>query len=1780
VAVLRELADPSRDDELEAVFERALDASSIRGERESWLRSRESHTSGSEHVELLRRLAAIEEEDGRRDDAIQTLRRANKLATEGARGEVQSHMLALLRGHGTSREQLDLLAELIDETPESATRAAFLIERARIQADDLGAPDQAIAELEQAQREAPLGATELGLVSGLYERTGAVAQQASALGALAEATDDREEKRRALLGLAALRLDGPEAAHERDEAEAALRHVLELDPADSEGFDRLLALYSEDLRNSDVCELLQARLALQELRPSERSSLALRLATLQMESGQPAAAAQTVRDARTEGVERPALNELLFAALGAAGETPDQTELSHELALAEGGSERLRWMRRWLDSHASEDSAEARLRAVQELLVEQPGDPELIALRLPPLRQLGKLRDLAAALEDIVGGTTPLPDGRRGDCLRELLQLYEGPLERPERALELIEAEVDAEPSLRLHGAELARGLGQPSREAALLQLVLSSDSPPTPECVRRLGLTLWQSEDPAAAENLLWRALDNDPRDREILAALQSLLADRSDPNGVLQLLEARFPIEPAEVRASLAREALELAAGQDDSELELRWLRRLQALEQPSAQRCTRWLELEREAGDRPGMLFALNAVRETTDSPAERAKLLAEEAEIHAACGQLGLARDGYGEAIRLSPAPPASWLGALDAILKNRGQTAERAQILRQLCGHPELSEEGRLAHQEKLFSLLASDPELCDAAALELRNLEGLNPDADAESRIARIRQLLGVYERLDRTTDWCALAEQLVPLLPDTERRTLRQRIATRLAHPLHDVEGATAAWEAILADDPDDAEALEALASLLRHPAAEARLAEILERWADCGAPDPVACWLEAGELRWRELRDASGALRDANRALESDPSAERGHSLRSEVCRHLAHSEEEVASLEALLEADPEGPLAGDRWLRLAQVAAREPDGRERARAAAKRVLELVESLDLRTEVRRVLEQLGAWPEAVEVLRHEIESADSEQAPALLQRLARISWEELHEAEATCAALEALNQVGSLRPEEQERWAEALASLNRWPESIERRRIGLEAAGDQTPPGAWLELAREIIERVDDAQAARDACDRALSLAADHLEALSLRADICARLGDHRTELGDRARLAEVLSDDTLAARSAARAADLTLEHLGDTVGAQNLYRTALRRDGSLLTALLGAGELALQVGEWAEAERRLGTACSMLPDSDLEERLADIALGAATAAAKLQRNAEAFRFLELSLQRQPDHPGALDAMTDLSLRLGSYERARDCLETRLGSAELDEDTRADRLVQLAQAYEGTRQPEQAARRLEEVLTIRPQDEVTRARTVDLLGQLGEIERAIPHVEDWIERAPAEFAPRLELRAALLEISIDRRAEARRRLQKLVDGDEVPAAAWAELSELTLEDGSPEEVFQVTTRGLDRVETASERAALLWGQTRALEAKDRETEAAETACTALSLDPGRVECARFLAAKLPRSIDRARAVKQIERTLDTGKASTAVEAELWEAIGRAYAGPLQDIERGQLCYRRALACNPQRSSTREALADTAALDPSSHRESIHLHRQLFEEFPARPGSWHSVRLIAEHWKRERAKATSEIVLAALGLRPQEGNVRRTRPLINAGPPEQAAMRGASLLLRALSGSRSEKSSPRAVDAGLPGQLANEIAKIAGPRWNLPDEGLNELWSEPLDADQSPTQQLSRRARKHLRRALDKLEIDSLQGLETEAFRAEVLAEAGARCLERGQLGLNELLSALLSAWPETSHLDLEAAENLGAAIQICPPARSLLLRIAGATLDALGLA
>ena len=78
-------------------------------------------------------------------------------------------------------------------------------------------------------------------------------------------------------------------------------------------------------------------------------------------------------------------------------------------------------------------------------------------------------------------------------------------------------------------------------------------------------------------------------------------------------------------------------------------------------------------------------------------------------------------------------------------------------------------------------------------------------------------------------------------MLPRIEASMRDELTQNRLRALMQEIARTARLEEAILAEEPDDVEALEALSGLLDRPGCELRRAEVLELWATCGPAEPA---------------------------------------------------------------------------------------------------------------------------------------------------------------------------------------------------------------------------------------------------------------------------------------------------------------------------------------------------------------------------------------------------------------------------------------------------------------------------------------------------------------------------------------------------------------------------------------------------------------------------------------------------------------------------------------------------------------------------------------------------------------------------------------------------------------------------------------------------------------------------------------------------------------------------------------------------------------------------
>lgn len=241
------------------------------------------------------------------------------------------------------------------------------------------------------------------------------------------------------------------------------------------------------------------------------------------------------------------------------------------------------------------------------------------------------------------------------------------------------------------------------------------------------------------------------------------------------------------------------------------------------------------------------------------ARRAALAADRGDVEAAIAAWRTAIARGGES--------AAALAALDGLLAQSGRDAERAEVLARRIP---------LAAGAARRALRATRARLLDAlgdADGALAEWDATLAEAPGDLDALRAARAL----RVERG-DWAeavALGERLLGSLPadDPGHRALLRSQAQALVGPLDRPAAAIAAWSAVLAGEPADAEALDALEALYRGAGDAAGLVAILDRRRALAARPDGALLREIGALRADALGDADGALAAFDAALALDP-------------------------------------------------------------------------------------------------------------------------------------------------------------------------------------------------------------------------------------------------------------------------------------------------------------------------------------------------------------------------------------------------------------------------------------------------------------------------------------------------------------------------------------------------------------------------------------------------------------------------------------------------------------------------------------------------------------------------------------------------------------------------------------------------------------------------------------------------------------------------------------------------------------------------------------------
>lgn len=547
----------------------------------------------------------------------------------------------------------------------------------------------------------------------------------------------------------------------------------------------------------------------------------------------------------------------------------------------------------------------------------------------------------------------------------------------------------------------------------------------------------------------------------------------------------------------------------------------------------------------------------------------------------------------------------------------------------------------------------------------------------------------------------------------ETSRVEILHRIAEVFGSELNDAFEATTAYQAVLAESPEDATALDALDKL--HLAAERwpDLLEILQAKVDL-ANDPEelnAIRLRLGHLQEKELLELGQAIETFRDVLHDDPTNEDALSALERIADDESFRFAAAEVLEPLLQQ------AGS-WDRLRKVKELKL---EAMMDPGERVIELRAIADIAED--GLGDQSAAFDAHVRSLN---EDAGDEQTHAQLERLAESlnDWARLAKAyEDRASQVYDADKVYSLNLRLGRIYEE---QIGRNDDAIEAFRRALDSGSEEALPLAaldrlylreerWEDLA-EVLERQMSASLDESTTDllefRLGSLREEKFEDLSgaimSYRSIVERNRDHHESIEALERL--LAQDDVC--RDVIDVLDPLYRERGDNAKLADLYRLRVR--------------LAEEPGEKVALLSELAT---------LQEQ-------------QLMDNESAMDSLAQAFQLEPGDTSLLAELERLAQALGAWPTFVDVLERVLGENELDSIQARELGIQAARCYdEQLGDMERAEERYRAVLVLEPDSTEVLAALENLMRRSGNPESLVPILR---KRAAAEFD--IELKKELL--------------------------------------------------------------------------------------------------------------------------------------------------------------------------------------------------------------------------------------------------------------------------------------------------------------------------------------------------------------------------------------------------------------------------------------------
>ena len=1496
----------------------------------------EAATEPAHKIEALLKMAAIlDEQLGQAERAFTALRLANRV--DPTRDDVVASMERQAEKSGAYEELTAALEEAVDALEDTQRQVALLQKLAGLYRDKLRQPNLATAGLRRLLEIEPHHASALSSLESLYRDSKSYQDLAWVLTRQAEASSDAAAGRDLLVQAAQIL---EEQLGDLDGAVEAYRKVFESDPSDLQSAKQLDRLFQATGRWQEEAQLLpklaemsknvlgvieyNSRLAeiyAVHLDDPRRAVQILRQ-VLEHKPGHPetvAALEKLLADERCrqaaaevlDGVYRPASEWRKLAAI-----------LEMRLAATAEPSDRMAYFRQLVDLFENKmDEGAMAFNVAARACREQPEDEGV-------RRDLHRLAEQGQRFEDLVDVYRDVADHHVGTELatelrKQIAALQEQRLGERTAALAEWERLLEANDSDEQVLGALERLYREQGDFASLVgiyrkQEALTDDPERKKDLLFQAAATLAEGvEDVPGAIEVYRRILELAADDRRALRLLDQLLVVEerwSDLAEVLQREIALVPDEPVE-------------AGGPDPKLDL--LLRLTQL------------HLD-HLGDTATAVSALAAALERS-AVEPRAidlleRMLTDESTRPQAAEMLEPIYRRLGDFNKL--------VAIMEVRLATRQEAEARLAIYRELA---------RIYEEE-----LVQKP---FAFMVTCRAFREHPTDEGIRQELERLAEQTGSFEEL---------ADVYEEALPKTEGTEAQGHIGRRLAQLkeayLEDKDEAVSHWRQVLANDPDDAEALKSLERLYRERGAYSELVGVLRHMAalEQDVDRKKDLLHEVATLMEERLGHNDGAIEAYREILLEDPSDLAVLKLLDRLLEKTGHWDDLREVLLAQIEraADSEIIPLHLRLGNLLRARLGEPEaavevyteilGREPVQAETiDALVAMFDAGEAKVPVARVLvsvlDRIEDWRHLIaawEVL-HEAATEPEQRRDALL-RVAGIYEAKLEQKEL---AFNTLGRAFQEAPEDEQlrQGLERLAAETGEHELLaaiyEQRLSGLEDRGVQLR--LHQRLAELFSEQLQDPERAEQHLRATVELEPSSAASLMALENIYRQRQAHES-------LVEVLRMRLkLAAEPEERSillyeiASLHEQHLGDVGGAIQAYREALELQPGDLTALRMLDRLCTQQGRLRELAEVLVAEIQAVDQAGDREEALDLRFRLAQLYEQEFGDAErTAQLLRDILQAEPAHQRTIQYLESVLAEGRAFEGATELLETAYGNT--------GEWPKYLDILEGqVRQSRVMARRMDMLRQIaRIQEEKMQLGIMAFNtyvrmfhedptdpGVRSELER-LAVADDNLEALAAVYEeeldnieePEIGAEIALKVADIQRdnledEAEAIGFYKRCLRFDPRNLQALTALAALYEKNESWEDLVAVLGRQIELLEEPADQVRVLYQLGSVLfERLDRSSKAVGYLRRALDLDPGHIESLRQLERAFTEQGDHDSLYDVLKAHL--GQTSDPHERiELVARISDLAAGPLEKPDEAIDLWKSVLADSPNNEDALEAL-------------------------------------------------------------------------------------------------------------------------------------------------------------------------------------------------------------------------------------------------------------